>query len=397
MRVRLPCRSSDNSRSVVWFPELRGPRFNQAIVMPQHLHTVHVDLAGSSPDRSYTIEIGRGLLGSAPEWQAFTKGRGIVLVTDEHVAPHYAAALKAALGDGGRLTEIVLPAGEQHKHMGSVQQILDAALADRHERQSLFIALGGGVVGDMTGFAAACFLRGADFVQVPTTLLAQVDSSVGGKTGINHAMGKNLIGAFHQPIKVIIDLETLSTLPEREFAAGLAEVIKYGLIRDAQFFAWLVANVSALRSRDSDTLAQAIERSCAIKASVVAEDEREGGVRAHLNFGHTFGHAIERIQGYGDWLHGEAVAAGMVVAARISALRGHLDPDVVADLIAFNESVGLPTALPSGVGVRDLMAAMSSDKKVSAGKVRYILLDGLGRALLTDGVSEQDIADAIEA
>ena len=252
-------------------------------------------------------------------------------------------------------------------------------------------------MGDMTGFAAACFLRGADFVQVPTTLLAQVDSSVGGKTGVNHAMGKNLIGAFHQPQQVVVDLDTLATLPTREYAAGLAEVIKYGLIRDAEFFVWLIDNVEALKGREAVALAFAIERSCAIKAVVVAADEREGGVRAHLNFGHTFGHAIERIQGYGDWLHGEAVAAGMVLASRLSVLRGTLDSEVVDQLTAFNQAVGLPVAPPAGVTTQAMLEAMGSDKKVSGGKVRYIVLSRLGEAVVAENVTDDDIARVIDA
>ena len=365
--------------------------------MPELLHTLHVDLTSVTADRSYPIQIGRGLIADASIWQPLVEGRGVILVTDDQVGPLYGGAVKAALTDVAPLTEVVLPAGESHKDMTSIQQILDAALADRHERGSLFVALGGGVVGDMTGFAAACFLRGADFVQVPTTLLAQVDSSVGGKTGVNHAMGKNLIGAFHQPQQVVIDLDTLTTLPAREYAAGLAEIIKYGLIRDAAFFVWLIDNAEALKGRDAAALAVAIERSCAIKAAVVAADEREGGVRAHLNFGHTFGHAIERIQGYGHWLHGEAVAAGMVLASRLSVLRGTLDPQVVDQLTAFNHSVGLPVSPPADVTAQAMLDAMGSDKKVSGGKVRYIVLSQLGEAVVAENVTDDDIARVIDA
>ena len=363
--------------------------------MSDVLHTVEVDLASVADDRSYEIHIGRGLIGDATVWRAATQGRGVVLVTDDQVGPLYGSAAKSALSDAVQITEVVLPAGEASKHLESVQKILDAALADRHERHSLFIALGGGVVGDMTGFAAACFLRGADFIQVPTTLLAQVDSSVGGKTGVNHKMGKNLIGAFHQPKQVLIDLDTLATLPEREFSAGLAEVVKYGLIRDAEFFGWLIENVEALKDRQPAAVAHAIQRSCAIKAAVVAEDERESGVRAHLNFGHTFGHAIERIQGYGDWLHGEAVAAGMVLASRLSAVAEGLDATVVEQLISFNEAVGLPVSPPADVTPRVLLDAMGSDKKVTAGKIRYILLCKLGEAVVTEDVTHDDIARVI--
>jgi 3-dehydroquinate synthase len=363
--------------------------------MPDVLHTLEVNLASVADDRSYGIRIGRGLIGDVTIWRAATQGRGVVLVTDDQVGPLYGPTVKGALSDAAHITEVVLPAGEASKHLDSVQQILDAALADRHERHSLFIALGGGVVGDMTGFAAACFLRGADFIQVPTTLLAQVDSSVGGKTGVNHKLGKNLIGAFHQPKQVLIDLDTLASLPEREFSAGLAEVVKYGLIRDAEFFSWLIENVAALKDRDPGVVAHAIQRSCAIKAAVVAEDEREGGVRAHLNFGHTFGHAIERIQGYGEWLHGEAVAAGMVLACRLSTPAGGLDAKVVDELIRFNEAVGLPVSPPADVTPQALLAAMGSDKKVTAGKIRYILLSQLGEAVVTEDVTEDDIARVI--
>ena len=365
--------------------------------MPELLHTLYVDLASATADRSYPIQIGHGLIADASIWQPLVEGRGVILVTDDQVGPLYGEAVKAALIGAGQLTEVVLSAGEAHKDMTSIQRILDAALQNKHERSSLFVALGGGVVGDMTGFSAACFLRGADFVQVPTTLLAQVDSSVGGKTGVNHAMGKNLIGAFHQPRQVVIDLDTLSTLPAREFAAGLAEVIKYGLIRDAEFFVWLTANAEALNSRDATALAFAIERSCAIKAAVVAADEREGGVRAHLNFGHTFGHAIERIQGYGEWLHGEAVAAGMVLASRLSVLQGTLESRVVDDLMALNQALGLPVSLPADMTAQTLLEAMGSDKKVSGGKVRYIMLSQLGEAVVTENVTEDDIARVIDA
>ena len=365
--------------------------------MSDVLHTLHVNLDASAQDRSYPISIGHGFVGSPAFWAPLVAGRGVVLVTDDQVGPIYAAALGAALGAVSLLTKVVLPAGEAHKDLASIHSILDAALADKHERGSLFIALGGGVVGDMTGFAAACFLRGADFVQVPTTLLAQVDSSVGGKTGVNHAMGKNLIGAFHQPRHVVIDLDTLASLSDREFAAGLAEVIKYGLIRDAAFFDWLVENVQHLKARDTEALAFAIERSCRIKAEVVAEDEREGGVRAHLNFGHTFGHAIERLQGYGEWLHGEAVAAGLVIASRLSVANGTLAPTVVDQLEAFNRAVGLPVAAPSKISSGELLSAMGSDKKVAAGKVRYILLRDLGDAVVSEDVTEADINRVINA
>lgn len=360
-------------------------------------HLIHVDLGSAVSDRNYVIEIGRGFLQDVDCWRGVVGDRGVIVVTDDRVGPLYLHQLKEGLAHVAQLTEVVLPSGERHKHLQSIEKILDAALEDRHERRSLFIALGGGVVGDMTGFAAACFLRGADFLQVPTTLLAQVDSSVGGKTGVNHARGKNLIGAFHQPIRVLIDLDTLQTLPEREYAAGLAEVVKYGLISDAAFFAWLVDQRDTLKQRDMGTVAMAVKRSCELKAAVVAADEREAGVRAHLNFGHTFGHAIERMQGYGDWLHGEAVAAGMVMAARISAARGDLAAEAVQQLIAFNQAVGLPSAPPPEYTAADFLEAMSNDKKVSAGKVRYILLRDVGSPWITDSVTLEDIAGVIAA
>ncbi len=360
--------------------------------MSDILQTIEVKLPPTALDRSYPIVIGRALLNDGTFWQPLIAGRGVVLVTDSQVGPLYASCLRTSLGAVSQITEVVLPAGEARKDIASLQTILDAALTDRQERGSVFIALGGGVVGDITGFAASCFLRGADFIQVPTTLLAQVDSSVGGKTGINHAMGKNLIGAFHQPMHVVIDLDTLASLPEREFAGGLAEVIKYGLIRDGDFFEWLLQHIKALKGRDLEALSYAIERSCEIKASIVAQDEREGGVRAYLNFGHTFGHAIERVQGYGNWLHGEAVAAGMVMASRISVARGGLDEVVVGKLLTFYEAFGLPTGPPEGMSARDFLQAMASDKKVTAGKVNYVLLSKLGQAMITDSVTHQEIA-----
>lgn len=363
--------------------------------MSAHLHTLRVDLSASSKDRSYPIVIGRGLLTDTALWNDWLGDRSVVLVTNESVEPLYAESLTMTLGVNRNLTRVVLADGEAHKHLASIEQILSAALAARHERRSVFIALGGGVIGDMTGFAAACFLRGVDFIQVPTTLLAQVDSSVGGKTGVNHPVGKNLIGAFHQPVAVAIDLDTLTTLPDREYAAGMAEVVKYGLIYDTDFFAQLLRDRDALVARDAEALAAAVERSCSIKAAVVAEDERESGLRAILNFGHTFGHAIEQVQGYGRWLHGEAVAAGMVLASRLSASRGWLDQSVVADLEAFLMAFGLPNEPPSDMSAEDFLAAMASDKKVDSGQIRYVLLPELGRAALFSDVTSTEIAAAI--
>ena len=251
------------------------------------------------------------------------------------------------------------------------------------------------MVGDITGFSASAFLRGADFIQMPTTLLAQVDSSVGGKTGINHTMGKNLIGAFHQPMAVLCDTQTLETLPDREFSAGIAEVIKYGLIADKAFFYDLIQNAEALKSRDPEVLGRVIARCCAIKADVVSRDEREGGVRAILNLGHTFGHAIEKEQGFGEWLHGEAVAAGMVMATRISVSRGYVSSDVLDDLLMFLTIFDLPCTPPSGMTAEVFLSAMQGDKKVQAGRIRYILLSELGEASIVDDVSESEIADCL--
>jgi len=363
--------------------------------MPNPSHTLQVELRGAVEDRSYPIVIGRGLLA---DLQAFAPGLDdvpVVLVTNETVAPLYLPRVRAALGAERKVTEIILPDGEDQKNLTTANTIWQRALEDRHERRSLFMALGGGVVGDLTGFAAACFLRGARFIQLPTTLLAQVDSSVGGKTGVNHAMGKNLIGAFHQPDAVLIDLDTLESLPDREFAAGMAEVVKYGCICSPQFFDWLMEHTEALRGRDGAVVAEAIARSCAIKAEVVAKDEREGGLRAILNYGHTFGHAIEQVMGYGNWLHGEAVACGMVIATRISASRG-LVPDALVERLAdFLRAFSLPVAPPSGMSAQAFLDAMALDKKVVEGRIRYVLLDPLGRATVVNDVSSEEIARAI--
>lgn len=355
------------------------------------LHTLHVDLAGSAADRSYPIIIGRDLLSDAALFAELIGDRDVVLVSNTVVAPLYAERVRRALGSRRRVTEVILPDGEAHKTLGLVELVLDAALSARQERGAVMLALGGGVTGDVTGFAAACFLRGIDFLQLPTTLLAQVDSSVGGKTGVNHAMGKNLIGAFHQPRAVVIDLQTLHTLPEREYAAGLAEVIKYGAIRDAAFFDWLEAAADRLRARDEACLAEAIERSCAIKAEVVAADEREGGVRAILNFGHTFGHAIEQVQGYGSWLHGEAVACGMVMATRLSVGRGWVEADWLERLIQLLARFGLPTAPPADMDLAAFMAAMAGDKKVERGVIRFILLAAPGQGTIVADVEAAEL------
>jgi len=361
------------------------------------METLTVNLSGESADRSYPIQIGHGLIQDAALFDAVLGDAPVVLVTNETIAPLYLEQVSEALGAERQVTTVVLPDGEEQKHLMSANQIWSAALDDRQERRTVFLALGGGVVGDLTGFAAACFLRGARFVQLPTTLLAQVDSSVGGKTGFTHPHGKNLIGAFHQPDAVLIDLDTLATLPEREYAAGISEVIKYGCIRDPEFFAWLVSHQQALKDRNADVLAAAIQRSCRIKAEVVAQDEREGGLRAILNFGHTFGHAIEQVMGYGSWLHGEAVACGMVMASRISAARGAISASQVDQLIEFLTGFGLPTRPPESMTVSVFLEAMAGDKKVDRGRIRYVLLARLGEACLADDVTAAEIAVALAA
>ncbi len=336
--------------------------------------TLRVDLG----ERAYDILVGQGLVSAPASFAGAITGRDVLVVSNETVAPLYGEALRAGLADY-RVSEHLLPDGEQYKSPEQALGIIDTALAAGAGRDLTIVALGGGVVGDMAGFAAACFMRGIRFVQVPTTLLAQVDSSVGGKTGVNHPAGKNLIGAFHQPVRVVIDTDTLKTLPPREYAAGLAEVIKYGAITDLEFLGWLEQNMDSLRHGDTEALRHAIVRSCALKAAVVSEDEREAGRRAILNFGHTFGHAIEACTGFGPWLHGEAVGAGMRMAARMSDIdtesRGRLD--------AVIDAAGLPKP-PDDIAADDLLAAMGHDKKVQAGKIRLVLLKRLGDACLTD-------------
>ena len=359
--------------------------------MSEVLHTLNVELG----ERSYPIYIGRDLVADATLLRQHLAGRQLVLISNETVAPLYAQALVKALGDQQRFTRIELPDGEQYKTLESLNTIFDQVMADGHNRSTTFVALGGGVVGDITGFAAACYQRGVDFLQVPTTLLAQVDSSVGGKTAVNHPLGKNMIGAFYQPRAVFIDLGTLRTLPDREFAAGLAEVIKYGLIVDAPFYAWLKANMSVLLARDEQALAYAVERSCAIKADVVARDEREGGLRAILNLGHTFGHAIETRQGYGQWLHGEAVAAGMVMALALSAQRGWIERAEVSTLVSLLEAAGLPTEAPDDMSSAEFVELMGRDKKVIDGQLRLILCRDIGNAEVVDDVSTAELTALI--
>jgi 3-dehydroquinate synthase len=345
--------------------------------------------------RSYPIHIGSGLISSAALYAPHLAGGGAAIVTNDVVAPLYLSRLTKALGDG-RVAEIVVPDGEQAKSWQTLNRVFDALLKARCGRDTLIVALGGGVIGDLAGFAAAVYQRGVPFVQVPTTLLAQVDSSVGGKTAINHALGKNMIGAFHQPRAVISDVATLDTLPERELRSGLAEVIKHGLALDAAFFEWLESNVEKILEKDPAALVHAVRRSCELKARIVAEDERESGARARLNFGHTFGHAIEAATGYGAWLHGEAVAAGMVMAAELSQLMGHLRKNEVSRVRALLKRAGLPVAGPALAPER-LLELMAVDKKAAKGRTRFVVLEAMGRAALRADIDDAAVRGAIVA
>jgi len=347
-------------------------------------------------ERSYPIHIGSRLLDQAELYKKHLKGSFTAVVTNETVAPLYADRVVKTLESlGQKVRLVVLPDGEVYKTWETLQKIFDALLESGADRKSTLVALGGGVIGDMTGFAAACYMRGIRFIQVPTTLLSQVDSSVGGKTGINHPLGKNMVGAFYQPQAVIADLETLQTLPPKELAAGLAEVIKHGAIADANFFQWLEANIDSLNACDPKAMEHAVLRSCEIKSDVVAQDEKEGGVRATLNFGHTFGHAIEAGMGYGEWLHGEAVGCGMVMAADLSVRVGKLSADEAKRLKQLVAALKLPT-VPPRLGQERYMDLMSVDKKAEGGEVRYILLNGIGRSTI-QVVDDQLVAQTLEA
>ena len=348
-------------------------------------------------ERAYPIHIGRGLFGRADLILPHLKTQRVAIVTNTVVGPLYLERLRAGLEAAGvRTVAVVLPDGEAHKDWETLNRIFDMLLAERCERSTTLVALGGGVVGDMGGFAAACYQRGMPFIQIPTTLLAQVDSSVGGKTAINHPLGKNMIGAFYQPRLVLADIDTLATLPDRELAAGLAEVIKYGLIRDLPFLEWIEANLDRLLARDGEALAEAVERSCRNKAEVVAADETEQGERATLNLGHTFGHAIETGLGYGEWLHGEAVAAGAVMAAELSRRLGWLSDADVARVRRIHGRAGLPVT-GADLGADRYLELMAHDKKVSDGTLRLVLLKAIGRAVITSEASTADIRAAIEA
>ncbi len=357
-----------------------------------NMQTLTVDLGA----RSYPIHIGAGLLQQAQLILPHLAQKRVAIVTNTTVAPLYLAQLSNTLTQQGvSVLPIILPDGEAYKNSETLNLIYNALLENRCERKTTLIALGGGVIGDLTGYAAASFLRGVPFIQVPTTLLAQVDSSVGGKTGINHPLGKNMIGAFYQPQVVLADTSTLDTLPTRELAAGLAEVIKYGLIRDLPFLEWLEQNMDRLLARDKDALAYAIRRSCENKAEIVAADEREGGVRALLNLGHTFGHAIEAGMGYGNWLHGEAVAGGTVLAADLSRRMGWLSEEDVERIRRLFQHAGLPDHAPD-LGVEAYLDYMGLDKKVESGKIRFVLLKAIGDALVTPDVAADALAQALK-
>lgn len=348
-------------------------------------------------ERSYPITIGSGLLSRAESYAPLKAGDKVMIVSNPLVASHYLATVTEALTAlGCAVGSVLLPDGEQYKNMDSLDLIFTALLEKNHNRDSTIIALGGGVIGDIAGFAAAAYQRGVRFMQIPTTLLAQVDSSVGGKTGVNHPLGKNMIGAFKQPVSVIIDTDTLKTLAKREVSAGLAEVIKYGAIFDLAFFAWLEEHIGALIRLEQTALEYCIQRCCQLKADVVARDETEKGDRALLNLGHTFGHSIEAHMGYGNWLHGEAVAVGMLQAAALSQILGNLTHHDVARLERLIAQAVLPTISPDGMQPADYLPYMKRDKKVLSGRLRLILLKSLGQAYVTADVAENDVLAAID-
>jgi 3-dehydroquinate synthase len=343
-------------------------------------NTAPIEVQIALGERSYPILIGAGLLSQPSAWQGLPKASTALIVTNDAVGPLYASALQQALKPHyAQIHQVTLPDGETHKTWQTLNQVFDVLLSQGCDRKTVLFALGGGVVGDMTGFAAACYMRGVPFVQVPTTLLAQVDSSVGGKTAVNHPLGKNMIGAFYQPARVVCDLSSLQTLPAREMSAGLAEIIKYGPIADMAFLDWIEAHIDALMARDPQALAHAVQRSCEIKAWVVGQDERESGLRAILNFGHTFGHAIEAGLGFGEWLHGEAVGCGMVMAAHLSHRLGYIDLALVERLTALIARAGLPVVGPN-LGVETYLHHMRVDKKAEAGDIRFVLIDSPGHA-----------------
>ena len=359
-------------------------------------HDTHRQVSIALGDRSYAISIDAGLLSLGSAWQGLPRAATALIVTNETVGPLYAADLQHSLSAHyPKVLTLSLPDGEAYKTWETLQSIFDVLLENACDRKTVLFALGGGVVGDITGFAAACYMRGVPFVQVPTTLLAQVDSSVGGKTAINHPIGKNMIGAFYQPERVVCDLHTLQSLPARELSAGLAEVIKYGPIADMAFFDWIETNLDALLQRDPQALAYAVQRSCEIKAYVVGQDERESGLRAILNFGHTFGHAIEAGLGFGEWLHGEAVGCGMVMAAQLSHRLGLVDAAFTERLTALIARAALPTVGPD-LGVEAYLHHMRVDKKAEAGDIRFVLIDPPGTAVVR-GAPDALVSEVVQA
>jgi len=354
------------------------------------MKTIKVDLA----DRSYPIYISNSLLSNNELISRHITSNQVLIVTNQTVAPLYLQLIEKVLADVNYET-LILPDGETYKSLDSFNEVISRLMEKKFSRTCLLIALGGGVIGDLTGFVAACYQRGVKFIQIPTTLLAQVDSSVGGKTAVNHALGKNMIGAFHQPVAVIADTNTLSTLPDREFSAGLAEVIKYGIIRDKAFYGWLEDNLDLIMQRDNDAMEYCIERSCINKAEVVAEDETESGMRAILNLGHTFGHAIETALNYKEWLHGEAVGCGMLMAADLSRRLGLLKEDKVNSIRSILERINLPTSIHENVKADQMFENMKVDKKSRDGVLYLILLNDIGEAIITSDYTEEALKETI--
>lgn len=348
-------------------------------------------------ERSYDIVIGPGLIGDASLWRSMLQAGRALVVTDSHVGKLYGDSLRETLDEIGVTVSVhALEAGERWKTLASWAAITDQLAKERHDRETTIIALGGGVVGDLAGFAAATWLRGVRYLQVPTTLLSQVDSSVGGKTGVNHALGKNLIGAFYQPVGVVADLDTLRTLPHRELIAGLAEIIKYGIIRDAAFFDFIEQHLDVMLSGDLDTLGHAVAHSCEIKAEVVTADERESGVREILNFGHTFAHALETLTEYANLNHGEAVALGMIMAAELSVAEGWLEVQARDRIVALIKQLPVLDRLPKGLGIQEIMHAFQSDKKTRAGRLRFVLARAIGSAATCENVSHDRLLGVLE-
>lgn len=346
-------------------------------------------------ERSYPVLIGSELLGAEEAWRPFLPEGLILVISNDRVAPLYLERVMDCLPDG-RSHRLVLPDGEHHKTLSTWSRVIDELVRLKASRDACVIALGGGVIGDLAGFAAASYMRGIAFIQAPTTLLAQVDASVGGKTGVNHEQGKNLIGAFHQPRAVLADVGSLTTLPEREYRAGLAEVIKYGMIGDHAFFEWLESNLAAIKGREPGSVASMVETSVRSKAQVVAADEREAGARALLNFGHSFGHALETLTDYRQYLHGEAVAIGMIVATRLSEARGLLETGVTERLGRLLSALDLPIEVPREIGAEAICDCLALDKKTLGGQTRLILLDGLGKARVDTGTSRDEMVAAVQ-